>query len=422
MKILWVGDHGETGFGRVSGEIIPRLIGMGHFLVQLGVNYLGDPHEMPWKIYPASTLENPGDQLGYKKIAKVAAIEQPDVVVLFSDSWCCHEYMNALDFWMKRVRTLKGGETIPFPFRVVCYFPVDSLGFTRQRLAFLGHPAITGIATYTEFGQEEINNALWRDQEHRPDCKYIHVIPHGADTETFFPIHREEARVRLGLGEALVGKFVVLNANRNQYRKRIDLTILGFCRFLKESGADAVLWLHMAPHERVGWNTEEIFTRECHRLGIDCESTPRLMYTDPNYNPSNPVPVESLNLIYNACDVGINTCSAEGFGLTSWEMAACGKLQIVPRHSCFPEMYKNLAVYMMGMTPYVDQGTGLIHQMLDPENIKIAIEDAWYRTQVPESLKSSMTDPMLARVKSEQYDWDRIALKFHAMLCEGNKK
>lgn len=422
MRILWVGDHGQTGFGRVSGELIPRLIAQGIEVVQLGVNYLGDPHSFPWKIYPASTLENPNDPHGFKKIARIAATEQPDKIVLFGDFWICEEYVKALDFWMDRVRKLKGDETIPCPFDISVYSPVDATGYTRQRLEFLEHPAITGIATYTSFGVEEIISALYgKNQENLPqEPKVIWQIPHGADTKTFFPIHREEARVRLGLGEALAGKFVVLNANRNQYRKRIDLTILGFCRFLKESGADAVLWLQMAPHERVGWNTEEVFTRECHRLGIDCESTPRLMYTDPNYNPANPVPVESLNLIYNCADVMINTCSAEGFGLVSFEGSACGIPQIVPDHSCFPEIYGNNAHYIPASIDYVDQGTGLIHAMLDPDNVSCLLREAHIR--FTKGITSKGVAPMLARVKSEEYDWDRIALKFHALLHEGAKK
>lgn len=422
MKILWCGDRGETGFGRVSGQLIPRLIAQGALVVQLGVNYLGDPHTFPWKIYPASTLENPNDPHGFKKIARITATEQPDKIVLFGDFWICEEYIRALDFWMDRVRKLKGDETIPCPFDISVYSPVDATGYTRQRLEFLEHPAITGIATYTKFGVEEIIDALY--SRHLPDNpKIIWQIPHGADTKTFFPIHRGEARVRLGLGEALSGKFVVLNANRNQYRKRIDLTILGFCRFLKESGADAVLWLHMAPHERVGWNTEEVFTRECHRLGIDCESTPRLMYTDPNYNPANPVPIESLNLIYNACDVGINTCSAEGFGLTGWEMAACGKPQVVPWHSCFREMYGDHAYPMEQTIQFVDQGTGLMHHMIDPEEVADQLTQAYVDShECPDFIQKKMVQPMLARVKSEEYDWDRIALKFHALLREGSKK
>jgi len=38
-----------------------------------------------------------------------------------------------------------------------------------------------------------------------------------------------------------------------------------------------------------------------------------------------------LNLLYNACDVGLNTASSEGWGMVSFEHAATGAAQIVPR-------------------------------------------------------------------------------------------
>ena len=44
-----------------------------------------------------------------------------------------------------------------------------------------------------------------------------------------------------------------------------------------------------------------------------------------------------LNLLYNACDVGITTSMGEGWGLVSFEHGAAGAAQIVPDHSAAPK-------------------------------------------------------------------------------------
>ena len=38
-----------------------------------------------------------------------------------------------------------------------------------------------------------------------------------------------------------------------------------------------------------------------------------------------------INILYNACDVGINTCEGEGFGLCQIEHAAVGHPQVCPK-------------------------------------------------------------------------------------------
>jgi glycosyltransferase involved in cell wall biosynthesis len=46
-----------------------------------------------------------------------------------------------------------------------------------------------------------------------------------------------------------------------------------------------------------------------------------------------------MNLLYNACDVGINTSLGEGWGLCSVEQASLGVPQIVPNHSACAEIF-----------------------------------------------------------------------------------
>jgi glycosyltransferase involved in cell wall biosynthesis len=56
------------------------------------------------------------------------------------------------------------------------------------------------------------------------------------------------------------------------------------------------------------------------------------------------VPDAQLNLIYNACDVGLNTAAAEGFGLVSLEHAAAGAAQVVPDRGACAELWGGAGV------------------------------------------------------------------------------
>ena len=123
-KLLWVGDAVlPTGFGRVSTEILsylhkqldyvnpPRMKGCDKRsweIVQLGVNYWGDPHDLPYRIYPAVAYG--GDPLGIARIAEVYAKEKPDLVVCLNDPWIVAMYL----------------EQLPPDAKVVAYMPVDA--------------------------------------------------------------------------------------------------------------------------------------------------------------------------------------------------------------------------------------------------------------------------------------------------------
>ena len=54
-KVIFYGDSPTcaTGFGQVSRNILPALHNSGRYEVDiLGINYWGDPHEYPFKIWP----------------------------------------------------------------------------------------------------------------------------------------------------------------------------------------------------------------------------------------------------------------------------------------------------------------------------------------------------------------------------------
>ena len=124
--------------------------------------------------------------------------------------------------------------------------------------------------------------------------------------------------------------FIVLNASRPDKRKRVDLTIAGFARFAAGKPANVRLCLH---HAIMGGPEQAQIGALIEQLGLK---------ERVHLNPlaGGVIDDDALNLLYNACDVGINTSMGEGWGLVSFEHGAAGAAQIVPDHSACAELWR----------------------------------------------------------------------------------
>lgn len=321
-KLLWLGDAPttETGFGRVTGEMLNVL--KDHFDVSVfGVNYYNEDHTFPYDIYPASgpTLEKLktapyGDA---DELLRVFSKVKPDCIVSNNDVWVVNSYSQALAPY------IDSGVVKFFG-----YVPVDGGPYHKSLVA--GTYSWTGIATYTEFGKEVLENAGVHQK--------VKVVHHGTNTKDFFPMSKSDARRELGLRDDV---FLVFNGNRNQPRKRYDLMVKGFAEFLQGKKKDSIgLFAHGGLRPSNGWNVPALLEREMQRRGIDTDQKVLYQFTDKPY-PHNMVSKQKLNVIYNAMDVGINTCMGEGWGLVNTEHAVTGVPQIVPDHSSLGELFHN---------------------------------------------------------------------------------
>jgi len=338
-KILYCGDVGvQTGFGRVAEYLIPALA-QEHEVHALAVNWHGDPSEMQQycKMYPAMAYGS--DPFGSHRIAEVISTVEPDLIWTTNDIWV------ALQLW-EQAKGLK--EQIGFKWFV--YTPIDSYGLFPELKAPMDE--WDGLATYTAFAKKELE-LMGYD-------KPIDIIGHGTDFEKFFPMDKEECRKKLGVPDDV---FIVFNGNRNQPRKRIDLTIKAFVKFAKDKD-DARLWLNMGKKD-MGWDIVPLFKRVARDEGYD--SAGKLILTSPNFSTHNCLPIEQLNMVYNAVDVGINTCIGEGWGLVNTEHGSVGVAQVVPDHTSLAEIFDE--VPRISCNAYeTDRNYGLERPLPDPES------------------------------------------------------
>ena len=379
-KVLWCGDIvAMTGFARVTENVINRLKDDFEIVV-LGHNWWGDPCEQQkdFKIYPSSNRFQTAP-FGEQRIREVVEREQPDIVFTINDMWIINEQYRQIQDLHQQGK-----------FKFVGYAPMDSYGW-------IGCLADTAndwdaIISYTEFGAHEFVKGGIQ--------KPIAVIPHGVTPGQFYPMDKKEARRKLGLDEDL---FIVFNGNRNQFRKRIDITIKAFAEFAV-GRPETRLYLHMGLKDQ-GWDVMGVFGREMSRAGLDPNG--RIIMTSQTEGPPN-VSVDMLNTIYNACDVGVNTCKGEGWGLVNFEHAACGVPQVVPDHTSCKEIFEGYGELIR--CDHIDVDTNYAREMPCPSSEHL-VEILDHLYTYPD-ICDKIGQQCYQRVTDPQFSWDTVASQF----------
>jgi glycosyltransferase involved in cell wall biosynthesis len=217
---------------------------------------------------------------------------------------------------------------------------------------------------------------------------------------------KQEARKQLGLNP---DDFIVFNGNRNQFRKRLDITISGFAKFAV-GRPNAKLYLHMGMKDQ-GWDVMPLFAREMARQGLDPNN--RIIMTSPEPHPPS-VPVELLNVIYNVADVGVNTCKGEGWGLVNFEHAACKVAQVVPDHTSCKEIFEGCGRLIRSLHADVDTNFGRIMPCPDDNHLAELLGELYDNRELLEET----AEKCYQRVTDPCFSWDTVAAQFDEVFQE----
>jgi glycosyltransferase involved in cell wall biosynthesis len=300
--ILWVGDAGvSTGFARCTHAVCDEFHTAGWDVHILGLNYFGDPHEHPYKIYPPRQPWDGGhDPYGVSRLPLLVARLEPDVVVLLNDPWNVRGY---LEEGLKEAGVQAS--------RVMAWLAVDAKNQPGHELNDLDH-----VVVWTRFAANELRAGGYTGEPS--------IVPLGVDHELFCPRPRKGARAICWPCSLPQDAYVVGVVGRNQPRKRIDLSIAYFAEWIKRYQIDnAYLYLHVAPTGEMGCDIKSLV----HYYGIHGQ----VVASVPNAGLG--IPQDRLPLLYSSFDVLLTTTQGEGFGLPVLEAMACGVPCIVPEWS-----------------------------------------------------------------------------------------
>lgn len=324
FRLLLVGQGVKpTGFARVLHRLGREL--SSHFEVaHFAINYSGPSMDVGYPIIPNRRR---GDVYGRDQLPELIRELKPHGVLFLHDYWF---------FAIHAPQMVTGFHGVS----MIVYCPIEWSPLDATSVRWLG--TADCVVSFTSFGASTLRTSFEELGVLSPRIATIH---HAIDTEHFYPLGgpgfdgrrsgRQLAReALLKQRPELHGAFIVLNANRNSPRKRLDRTIRTFAEFRSRTKTASALWLHSDPCG-IGCEVD--------RLIANLRIQDDIILTRPTAHHSDSAD-EYLNLVYNACDVGINTSTSEGWGLVSFEHAATGAPQIMSSHPVSRELWGGTAI------------------------------------------------------------------------------
>jgi D-inositol-3-phosphate glycosyltransferase len=393
-KVLWVGDAGvPSGFAVATHGILDTL--RKHFEVTvLGINYRGDPHPYnsgphPYDIWAAAAG---GDQFGVGRILWMCDKVKPDVIVLQNDGWNIQEYV-------KQVRRAAEYAEVP----IVAAVAVDGKNFQGSWLT-----AVHTTVFWTTFAFEESRIGGYSGP--------ADIIPLGVDQTIYYPMDKHDARVQANLPKELDDAFLIGNINRNQPRKRWDLSIRYFANWIygglpvekrvakfNRKVNDAYLMLHAAPTGDLTMNVSTIAAY----YGV----TDRILSANPQ--PWYGYTTEQMRLVYNTLNVCMSTSQGEGMGLPAMEAMACGIPCLLPNWAAYADWAKDAAVLVPCTSTAVGPPwIGVLGGVADEEMFVEQLNALYTNQEYRERIATAGFD----RVSQDRFRWENIGLRWKYVL------
>lgn len=380
-------------------SILRRLAGR-HEIHYLGIGYCGEiVRDRGLTIYP--TNPKGGDVFAAFQAARLIEEVHPELVFILHDIWMFEYYLRILGPYRDRVR-------------IVPYIPLD--GKITNASAAQPLKDADRVVVYTEFARGQFVQAF---EGLGGDFPAVEVIPHGIDREHFFPFPEllEKGFDACGRTSAKLqvfpeisdpaGSFVVLNASRPDRRKRLDLTIAGFARFAANKPANVKLCLHHAILPLPVYEQLQSWIRQ---FGIEDR-----VYLNPL--GAGVRDDGDLNLLYNACDVGINTSMGEGWGLVNMEHGGTGAAQIVPEHTACAELWRGRGELIPVAKSYIPEFSVLEMGEVSSDGVAEALDNL-YRDQ---NRRRNLAQAAYDAARNPAYCWDAIASEFERLFTAGER-
>jgi glycosyltransferase involved in cell wall biosynthesis len=405
MRILFFATYPTqpTGYARIGNILTNYLANAGHDVHYVGISHFKE-QAIQRAIHPfihlidalAERKEGSTEMYGVDIMCDKINQIKPDLVFIYNDMLVINRILNEF------ITT-----NIEKSFKLCIYL---DLVYDYQRLLYFKNITVWADLLFV-FSDCWKQNLLTMGLP----AEKIAVLPHGFDTDLFQPLDTALAKQNMGFAP---DDFVVLNTNRNAYRKAHDITIEAFLKFLKKRdyAPNIKLFLNLVQESLQGYSILDLIKIVCLKNEVDYEKTVlNHIFVRPSHLFLSD---EKLNMLYNACDVGINSCLGEGFGLCNLEHACMGKPQIVSAVGALVDIFTPEYATLIKpkvdlyLAPMFEDHQGYIH-ICDSSDFAEALEK-YYDNRVLGFCHGTLAQDTLTK----KYEWETILKDLNAKLLQ----
>jgi len=395
LKVLVLADYGcSTGFGQVASNIMRRIQATGKYdITVVGINYDPineiDPERWPGRIIPAITVSDmqAPDVYGRQKVLNELGKGIYDIFFTIQDTFIIQTIMS---------QVLETQNALEKRFSTILYYPIDA----TPKKEWIEHCVkdFDFAVPYTNYAAAE-SIKLYPELE----GSLCQPIYHGTNLKDFFYIEdrKSVSEFRKNYFQGVADcKFLITNINRNQPRKDILRSFM-ILKELRDRGRDnTLLYLHMA-HDDAGGNLLVMADHYGFTLQEDFVVPHPKVFT-----PNQGLPIEVVNMLYNASDCVLTTTLGEGWGLSATEAMATRTPLVAPNNTSFTEMLADNRAFLVpsGETlsdwiTFGGQDNERVRPLMDVHKAADAIEKV---------MDGKLPDLDGAKAWAEKYSWDYV--------------
>jgi glycosyltransferase involved in cell wall biosynthesis len=405
MRILFFATYPTqpTGYARIGNILTNHLAQVGHEVHYLGISHFTnsaverDIHPFIHLIDALAIRQEGSEELyGVDVICQKIREIKPDLVFIYNDVIVINRILN--EFINTKIEKT---------FKLCIYL---DLVYEYQRLLYFQN-----IQAWADLIL--VFSDCWKTnlmQIGIPETK-IAILPHGFDADLFQPLDTVASKALMGFAS---DDFLVLNTNRNAYRKAHDLTIEAFVKFLQKHDYNPKLklFLNLLTHSGQGYHILDLIKVVCLKNDADYA---KIVMNHIFIRPSDVyLGDEKLNALYNACDVGLNTCLGEGFGLCNLEHACIGKPQIISQVGALADIFQ--PAYATLIKPVADLYLSSLTedhlgylQICSSDDFAEAL-DHYYHNRLVAQAHGTLARETLTK----KYEWASILERFNYQLAD----
>ncbi len=342
------------------------------------------------EVYDVYANEEPkkkgfGEELITDYIKKV----NPDIVIIYND-------LIVISSLLQRISKIDERNN----FKVIPYIDLVYRNEKNDLIKFI-NDNVDGVITFNDFWSEQLKKQNF--------TKSITSIPHGFNPLNHYPISKKVARLYYGIEE---DNIVIVNLNRNQPRKRWDICLMAFIKFISKH-LDKKIKLLIGTTMNGAWDLMDIIISECRKNDITLEDIKKHIIVIPN---PQQLTDKEVNILYNIGDIGINTCDGEGFGLCNFEQAGVGIPQIVSRVGGFNEIFhkSNTIFINPKWSYYVDKSRDVVGgeaEVCDVDDFVKGFEFYVFNEKTRETHGKKIREHII-----KTYSWSKINKSFFDLI------